>query len=260
MTIRFGPGGLGGVKEAIGNLEEFHKRGLKACEIEFVYGVYIKENETNEIRKAAEKFGIKLSIHGHYWINLNSDDEKKIEQSKKRILDCCRIGEMLGVKRVVFHPGFYGKMGKEETYETIRKHILELQEEIKKNKWKIELAPETTGKVNVFGSVEEIKKLVKETGCSFTLDFAHLLARSNGKMSYKEMVDDFKEFNEWHCHFSGINYGNKGEKNHIMTPKAELVKLLGLLKNLNKDIVIINESPEPVKDSVLSVRVLDEMK
>lgn len=260
MTIRFGPGGLGPVKEAVKNLEEYHKLGIRACEIEFTYGIYIKDHEAAAIKEAAEKYNIKLSIHGQYWINLNSSEKEKIEKSKKRILDCCRIGEKLGCYRVVFHPGFYGKREKEETYEIIKKEILEIQEEIKKNKWRIKIAPETTGKVNVFGSVDEIKRLVKDTKCSFTIDFAHLVARSNGKMNYKEMVDDFKEFDEWHCHFSGINYGDKGEKNHIMTPKTEMTKLFSLIKGLKKDIVIINESPDPVKDAALSVKVLDELK
>ena len=117
MVIRLGPGGLGGVEEAVSNLEEYHRLGLKACEIEFVYGVYIKsEKDIKKIGEAAEHFDIKLSIHAPYYINLNSDDSKKIEASKKRILDCCRVGEQLGAYLVVFHPGFYGKKSKEETY------------------------------------------------------------------------------------------------------------------------------------------------
>jgi endonuclease IV len=39
------------------------------------------------------------------------------------------------------------------------------------------------GKINVFGSVEEISDLVKETGCSFCIDFAHILARDK-KIDY----------------------------------------------------------------------------
>ncbi|MBI2628637.1 TIM barrel protein [Candidatus Pacearchaeota archaeon] len=261
MTIVFGPGGLGGVKEAVSNLERYYEMGIKACEIEFTYGVYIKENQAEEIKKAAERLGIKLSIHGHYWINLNSEDAKKIEQSKKRILDCCKIGHLLGVREIVFHPGFYGKKEKEETYQVIKKAMLELQEEIKKNKWKVVLCPETTGKVNVFGSVDEILRLVKDTKCSFTLDFAHLLARSNGKMSYEEMLKQFENlgFKEIHCHFSGIVYGDKGEKHHIMTPKAELVKLLNVLKKSKINFKIINESPDPVRDAAMSVKVWDGM-
>ncbi len=257
MVIKFGPAGLGPVKEAVKNLEQYHKLGLKACEIAFTYGPYIKEHETLEIKKAAEKFDIQLSIHAQYWINLNSEDKKKIEQSKKRILDCCKIGELLGAKYVVFHPGYYGKKGEEETFENIKKAILDIIEELKKRKYKIKIAAETMGKVNVFGSVEDIKLLVKETGCDFCIDFAHLLARSNGKMAYKEMVNEFKEFKEWNCHFSGIVYGDKGEKHHKPTPKEELKKLINALPK-NKDITIINESPQPVEDSVMGLKILKD--
>ena len=197
--VKFGPAGLGSVKDAIKNLEEMHKLGITACEISFTYGPYIKEEECKKIKETAEKFNIQLSIHAQYWINLNSEEPKKIEMSKKRILACCKIGELLGVKYVVFHPGYYGKGSKEKAFENIKKNVLDILKEIEKNKWKIKIAVETMGKVNVFGSIEEIKKLVKETGCEFCLDFAHLLARSNGKMTYEEMVKEFKEFKIWNC-------------------------------------------------------------
>ncbi len=259
--IRFGPAGLGGVKEAVSNLKDFHESGLRACEIAFTYGVYIKESqkkEISEIRNTAKKLDIKLSVHAPYWINLNSKEKKKIEESKKRILESCKIGEMLGAYCVVFHPGYYGKIGEEETYENIKNAILEMQEEIKKNKWKIKLAPETTGKVNVFGKEEEILKLVKETKCFFCVDFAHLLARSQGKEKYSEMYEKFKSFKSLHCHFSGIEWGEKGERRHIITPENEIRKLLKILPK-NKDIVIINESPEPIEDSVKSLKILNKL-
>jgi len=257
--IRFGPAGLGGVKESIENLEEFNRLGLRACEIAFTHGIYIKENETAEIKKAAEKFNIKLSIHAPYWINLNSKEEHKIEQSKKRIIDCCKIGHLLGADKIVFHPGYYGKDTKEETYNQIKKEITELQEIIKKNSWKVKIAPETTGKLNVFGSIDEILSLIKDTGCSFTIDFAHLWARSNGKMRYEEMLEYFKVFKELHCHFSGIDFGEKGEKNHKVTPRQQLKELLSELIKTNKEVTIINESPMPVKDSVLGLRIMNEL-
>lgn len=256
--ILFGPAGLGGVKEAVANLKHFSELGIRACEIAFTYGPYIKTDEDAEIiRKAAERYGIKLSIHAHYWINLNSEDPKKVEMSKKRIISCCKIGEKLGAYQVVFHPGYYGKLGKEETYENIKEAVLDIQKEIKNNKWNIRISAETTGKVNVFGSIDETLKLCKETGIDFTLDFAHLLARSNGKMSYKEMVDKFREFKKLHCHFSGIVYGEKGEKHHIVTPEKDLKELISLLKNTGQEIVIINESPEPLKDSVRGLSVYE---
>jgi deoxyribonuclease-4 len=206
------------------------------------------------IRKAAEKLNIKLSIHAPYWINLNSKDKKKIEQSKHRIIKCCEIGEKLGAKRVVFHPGYYGGMEPEKAYHNIKEAVLDMQKEIKKNKWKIKLAAETMGKVNVFGSAEDIANLVNDTGCSFCLDFAHILAREK-KVDYKKIKKLFGKHKEWHIHFSGIEYGEKGEKRHLPVEESAW---RDLLKNLpkNKNITIINESPNPVKDAVKGMEIL----
>ena len=251
--IRFGPAGLGGVKDAISNLENYAKLELKACEIAFTYSIYIKPEQTKPIKQAAEKLGIKLSIHSPYWMNLNSKDKDKKEKSKQRILKCCELGELLGVEKVIFHPGYYGKMNKDETFENIKKAIIELQDKIKEKKWKVKLVAETAGKINVFGSVDEILRLVKETGCLFCIDFAHVYARNKGKIDYKEVYDKFKEFPSLHCHFSGIKYGEKGEKSHELTNEAELKKLLSVLPR-NKDITIINESPEPIGYSVKGLK------
>src|SRR3989338_1200071 len=95
--IKFGPAGLGSVKTAKTVLENYAKLGLKACEIAFTYGVYIKNDEdAKEIGDKAKELGIKLSIHAQYYVNLNSSEKAKREATKKRILDCCRIGEILG--------------------------------------------------------------------------------------------------------------------------------------------------------------------
>ena len=252
--IQFGPSGLGGVKEAISNLEEYAKKELKACEIAFTYGIYIKKGEGKAIGDAAKKLGIRLSIHAPYWINLNSKEKIKIEESKKRILDCCEIGEELGAKYVVFHAGFYGKMDRGEAYEVIRKGVEEVMEEVKRRNYSIKIAPETMGKINIFGSVEEILKLHKDTGCAITVDFAHLKARVQGKTTYKEIYENFKELREIHAHFSGIAWGDKGERNHELTEEKEIQELLEALPK-NKDIVIINESPDPVGDSVKSLKI-----
>jgi len=170
MAIRFGPATLGSVDSALDVLESYNKKGLNACEIAFTYSVYIKPEQTKLIKEKAKQLDIELSIHGSYFINLNATEKAKVEASKKRILNACKIGELLGAKVVVFHPGFYGK-DREQAYDNIKAQIIELQKQIKKNKWKIQIAPETMGKINVFGSVEEISKLVKDTGCSFCIDF-----------------------------------------------------------------------------------------
>ncbi|MBW2977847.1 TIM barrel protein [Candidatus Woesearchaeota archaeon] len=252
--IKFGPAGLGSVKDAVERLEEYKKLGLKACEIAFTYGVYIKnKDDAVRIGKAAKKLGISLTIHAPYWINLNSYDKKKIQQSKQRILDCLKVGTWLKARIVVFHPGYYGKMEKQETYENIKKQIQEMQKIRKAKKYTPKLAPETTGKVNVFGSIEEIARLVKETGCSFCIDFAHILAREKS-YCFDKVKKAFRKYKEWHVHFSGIEYGEKGERHHKTTSEKELKKLLKDLPK-NKSITVINEAPNPILDSAKGLKL-----
>ena len=248
MSIKFGPAVLGGVKTAEQVLEEYHKQGLRACEIAFTHSVYIKnEEDARAIGKKANKLGISLSIHAPYYVNLNSAEKAKREATKKRILDCCKVGSWLGAKTVVFHPGYYGEGTREEAYENIKNGIVELLKEVKKNKWSVDLAPETMGKINVFGSIEEISKLVKDTGCSFCIDYAHILARDK-KVDYEKVEKLFPQ-KDWHVHFSGIVYGEKGERKHKKTEKKEWKELLKKLPK-NKNIVIINESPDTVRDAI----------
>jgi len=245
--IKFGPAGLGPVKDAEETLEEYHRAGLKACEIAFTYSIYIKKKEDAErIGKKAKELGIELSIHAPYWVNLNSHEKEKRESTKKRILGCCEVAHWLKAKAVVFHPGYYGK-DKEGAYENIKEGILDIVDELKKKKWDVDLCPETMGKINVFGSLEEISRLVKDTGCSFCIDFAHILARDK-EVDYTRIQELFPG-KRWHCHFSGIVYGEKGEKNHKKTEKKEWKVLLENLPK-NKEIIIVNESPDPINDSI----------
>jgi deoxyribonuclease-4 len=253
MPVKFGPAGIGGVKEAISNLEIYHKLGLKACEIAFTYSIYIKEKEDAvKIGRAAKKFGIILSIHAPYWLNLNSEDKEKVRKSRERILKCCEVGTWLRAYRVVFHPGYYGR-DRKKAYENIKREILEMQEEIKKRKYTPKLAPETSGRVNVFGSIDEIHKLSEETGCGFCIDFAHVLARYKS-YNFEEIFKKFRKHKKFHLHFSGIEHGEKGEKYHKETTMKEWKKLLENLPK-NKEIIIINESPAPVEDSLIGLKI-----
>jgi len=248
-VIKFGPTGIGPVGDAVANLEMYHSLGFRAAEVLFTYGVYIKEKEDAlRIGGVAKKLGIFLSVHAPYWINLNSKDEKKVEMSKTRILKCCEVASWLGAKRVVFHPGFYTGMKSDEVGNKIAGEIIEMMKVVEEKKWGVELCPEVMGEVNVFGSIDEIGKLVLETGCGACIDIAHVLARY-GRYEFEKMRDVFKIKN-WHVHFSGIEFGEKGERKHLVTPLSEWKKVLEFLKGLDKDIVVICESPDAVEDSV----------
>jgi len=140
--IRFGPTGIGPVRDVVSNLEMYAELGFRAAEVLFTYGVYIKEREDAlRIGRVAKKLGICLSVHASYFVNLNSEDKRKVEASKKRILRCCEVASWLGAKRVVFHAGFYSGMKSEDVVDKVAGEIVEMMEVVKENKWDVELCP-----------------------------------------------------------------------------------------------------------------------
>lgn len=250
-----GPAGLGSPAEE--GIRDLKKKDLDCAEVAFTYKIYMSNQQAKKLGRLAKKLNIKLSVHAPYYINLNSKDKKKLELSKKRILLSCERAHYMHADCVVFHPGYYGKDTPEQTYQNIKKQIQDIQKTIKKNKWNVKLAPETTGKINVFGNVKEILRLVKETKCSFCLDFAHLLARNQGKITYSEILSKFKKFKNIHAHFSGIVWSKKGERYHKSTPIKEIKKLIKTIKKFHiKQITIINESPTNITDSIKTKKLI----
>jgi len=206
------------------------------------------------------KTGLLASVHAPYFINLASGEEKKIIASKQRILDSCERGHYLNAKYIVFHPGYYMKRPKKQVYEMIEKAMQEMQDAIKDNKWNVLLAPETTGKHSQFGRLGELLQLRKDTGCHITVDFAHLKAINNGPIDYAAAFDQFKGMKQLHCHFSGIEYTEKGERKHLLTTKDDFVPLFEEAIKRKSDMVIINESPDPLGDSIKGQKIYRAMQ
>jgi len=256
--ILVGPAGTGGSSEQ--GFIDIKDKGLSAVEVSFTYGVWMKPEQAKKIAELNKKLKLKISIHAPYYINLNSKEKAKIQASKKRILSCCKIGHLLGAKCIVFHPGFYQKIDKEETYQNIKKEIIDMHKTIKQNKWDVELCPEITGKESQFGSLEELKRLKKETKCSITIDFSHLKARSVGKVSYSQAAASVKSLKNIHAHFSGIEWTDKGERRHLPLNPKDVKELLTALKKNNVSATIINEGPDTIKDALLIKKTWEKIK
>jgi deoxyribonuclease-4 len=260
--IRFGPSGIGGMTQAPAVLEQYNKLGIGAAEIPFTYQVWMNNAQAAEIGKLAKKEDVSLSIHAPYYINLASKEKKKVEASKKRILDCCERAHYLGAHYVVFHAAYYGEHEKEECYQIVKREILDMQKTIKQKKWRSQLAPEITGKASQFGDLDELLRLHKETGCFLCIDFAHLKARYAGKINYNEVFEKLKKekTTELHCHFSGIEFTAKGERRHVITSDKNWLEILPLFKKFNFSGTIINESPMPLQDALKGKRVWEKLR
>ena len=255
--VRVGPAGSGG----LGNLEGVRKvarMGLDCMEVEFTYGVRMSVDDARKVGALAQEKDIILSVHAPYYINLASDEKDKLAASKKRLIDSCERAHALGARCVVFHAGFYQEKTNVQTYGLIRKAILEIQGIIKKRRWEVQLCPEITGKPSQFGSVAELTRLMQDTGCGITVDFAHLYARQQGKIDYAKLLKTLPK--KFHAHFSGIEYGEKGEKKHVVTKKKFFEPLAKQLIKRKLDVTLINESPQPYKDAAMMKRVLKELQ
>ncbi|MBN2111689.1 TIM barrel protein [Candidatus Woesearchaeota archaeon] len=256
--IKFGPAGTG--MNSLEGIKKIAELGLDAVEIEFTYGVRMSIDLAKKIGERAKKLKLDLSVHAPYYINLASEEREKITASMKRILDSCERAHYLGAKYVVFHPAFYGKRSREDVFEMVEFAVNKMHEAIEEQGWKkVKLAPETTGKPSQFGDLDELLRLKKETGCHLCVDFAHLKARNNGKIDYKEIFDKLKPVKHIHAHFSGIEFTAKGERRHLITTKQDLVPLLSEIKKRKADITIINESPDPVGDSLKAKKLFEKL-
>ncbi|PIN87210.1 endonuclease IV [Candidatus Woesearchaeota archaeon CG10_big_fil_rev_8_21_14_0_10_44_13] len=257
MTIKIGPAGTGG--DSYKGLQMIKEAGLDAVEIEFVRGVKMSNETAKKIGELNKKLGLILSIHAPYYINLNSEEKPKIEASKQRILQSCERGHHLGARCIVFHASYYGKSTPEECYDATKEAIIGMQKKIKENEWDVILCPETTGKGSQFGTVDELVKLSRETGCGICVDFAHVYARNNGRIDYDDVMGKIKRIKHLTAHFSGINFTAKGERNHELTPPERIRELYKYLKKYNISITIINESPDPMGDALKMKRMLKEV-
>ncbi len=216
MKIFLGPAGNAASSKEPGTAGSFKRLaelGLNAQELEFVQSVYLKHDAAVELGGVSRDLGIRLSIHAPYFINLCSLEPEKVAASKKRIADSLDRAEALAAQgAVAVHPGFFQKRSKEECLQAVVDAGLELSSAYPK----AILGFETTGKHSAFGSFDETLEVCRQIGhanCVPVVDFAHLYARQMGKIDFAAVLDKLLAFghSNLYCHFSGINYSDKGE-------------------------------------------------
>ena len=256
-SILIGPAGSDG-RGNLKGIAEVARRGLGCMEVAFTYGVRMRPEMAEAVGALADEYGVALSVHAPYYINLAAYEEDKVAASRQRLLDSCHRGHLMGARKIVFHAGFYQKRTRRETYALIRDQIIELQQQIRQAAWDVVLCPEITGKPSQFGSVEELRALMQDTGCGLTVDFAHLCARQQGLIDYDALMPSLPR--RLHAHFSGIEYTAKGEKKHIRMQPTDFQPLLTALARHRKQATIICESPQPFDDAVVMQEMVNRHK
>ena len=220
--------------------------GLTAFEYQCGRGVRLAHDKAQALGKAAAAQGITLSVHAPYYISMSGLDDEKRLHSVDYLLQSCALVKALGGRRVVFHPGSCGKQSREAALEkaldTMRRAVAACDEA---GYGDCILCPETMGKINQLGTVDEVLALcavdARITPC---IDFGHIYARSGGTeltdtASYAALLDKLGDalgddrVVHFHAHFSRIAYTAGGEKCHLTfadtaygPPHAPLLQLL----------------------------------
>ena len=233
MPAKFGPAGNSdsfkamGYKHSLQVPEYIVKMGLDCFEYQCGRGVNIGLDKAKLLGEVAKEKGITLSLHAPYYISMSSVEEEKRLNSINYILASARAVNAMGGDRIVVHTGSCGKITRERALElaidTMKLSLKALDEEGLSH---IHICPETMGKVNQLGTLEEVIALCKiDERLIPCIDFGHLNARDLGILKTKE---DFEQIfikirdslgsdrlKNFHSHFSKIEYSQGGEKRHL---------------------------------------------
>ena len=216
---------------------------MDTLELGWVQSVRVSEATCAAIKATGEENSVALSVHAPYFINLNAEKDEW-PKSRKRLMDAAHYGYLAGATDIIFHPGSYFGNDPAEVLKTALPRLEGCVKELQKNGDNVTLRPETMGKSAMLGSFEDALAMSKAVDMvQPCLDFAHLHARpGDGSMNtydeWSRLLDRYGKnlgtaaLKRLHIHLSGIEYGPKGEKNHLPLAEADL-NLKALFKALN---------------------------
>ncbi len=274
--IRFGPSGNStrfydeGHVSSVDAPKWLADQGLNAYEYSFGRGINISDEKAAAIGELGKTFDVAISVHAPYYINFANPSDDMAEKSFAYVLRSCQKARAFGGNRVVFHPAAQGKMTRSEAVELTKKRLQTLSRLIVENKMDDCLfCPETMGKINQIGTVEEVAEFCKIADFFVpTVDFGHVNARTYGSLKTEE---DFEQIvrclvnsigiertSMMHIHFSKIEYSAGGEVRHltfadtVFGPQFE--PLARVLKKYDLQPVIICESDGTQADDALQMK------
>lgn len=238
--------------------------GLNAYEYMMTYGARTKEKKARYLGEKSKDLDIDVSVHGPYYVVLNSKKKEVQERSIKRMLKTIRLADMMNAKKIVFHPGFG------DDIKSIVKNLKIIEKDKPEN---IKLLPETMGKKSQTGSLNEVLEICEKTACEPCIDFGHLHARNLGSLKREE---DFREVLEeverrlgsnvlkrLHCHFYPVEFTSKGEKEHRAVMEKDVYPrfepLSRLIREFEMKPTLISESKNSQDIGALKMkRIMEE--
>ncbi len=264
--LRFGTAGIPlstPERNILNGIKYLKTLGLSAMEVEFVRSVHITSEKAPEVKRVAQQEDVALTCHGQYYVNLNAQDQKVLQQSMQRILTAARVAQQCGVWSLCYHFGYYMGQPQEKAYEQIKTAVKNIIHQFQEEGISLWLRPETGGKLTQFGDLPELIQLSQEVEQVLPcIDWAHHHARSNGKFNtvkeFSHILEQIEKglgrsaLDNMHMHIEGIEYTEKGERNHVNLEESDFnyQDLLKTLKEFRVKGVAICESPNIEEDAV----------
>ena len=253
--------GKGGYERALDILK---KLDLDGMELEFVHGVRMNDEMRKLVKEKSQKYNLYLTAHGPFYINLNSKEKEKQKASVKRIIETAIAARDTGAYSITYHAAYNLGESPEKVFKTVVEQNKKIIDYIEKKGIKVWIRPETTGKATQWGDLDEVIALSKEFEQVLPcIDFSHLHARYNGIYNtYDEFcfilekvgneLGDYALSN-FHGHLAGIEYGPKGEKQHLIIEESDMnyKDLLKALKAFDVRGILVCESPNIEEDCKL---------
>ena len=227
----FGPGGnsesfsAAGFKSTADAPAWLSGIGLDAYEYEAGNGLSATAGTLRAIGEAARVNNIKMSYHTPYFISLSGVVTETRLKSIGYIRESIDAARLLGAGTIVVHCGSCAKISRDEAMRLAADTLIRVLHEVPTHGIKIGI--ETMGKKNQLGTLDEVLELCRIDPVFVpVVDFGHLNARDCGGVFNN--ADDFLSVfskiertmgadvaGELHCHFSKIEWTDKGEKKHL---------------------------------------------
>ena len=201
--------------------------GLDCYEYQCGKGIHVGEDTARKVGQAAAEQGIALSLHAPYFINLANPDPESLQKTIGYITGACLVASQMGATRVVIHSGALMKRTRREALDIALRSLREVIAACDDMGFgHITLCPETMGKINQLGDLDEVLELCQlDERLLPCVDFGHLYARSlgadDGAEACERMLDKIEgalgkaRAGRFHSHFSHIQFTpNGGEKCH----------------------------------------------
>ena len=239
MSAIFGPAGNSDSfsivhKSSLAAPEWIAGFGLDAYEYQCGKGVNVGEATARKLGENARTHGIRLSLHAPYFINLANPDPESLQKTIGYITAACRAADWMGADRVVIHSGALMKRTRREALDIALRSMEQVVAACDAAGYgHITLCPETMGKINQLGDLDEVLELCQVDGRLLpTVDFGHLYARSlgadEGEEATERILDRMEErlggerASRFHSHFSRIQFTpGGGEKMHLTFAQDE---------------------------------------